>query len=85
MVLPLHPLCTTSKTLAPTTTTLSSALQITIPKAVREQQHWKAGQEFALLPKGKGVLMMPVPGFNALAGLADGADLGDYRDRKDRY
>jgi len=38
------------------TTTLSSTFQISIPKAVREAQHWEAGQEFVFIPKGKGVL-----------------------------
>ncbi|MCC2596371.1 AbrB/MazE/SpoVT family DNA-binding domain-containing protein [Pusillimonas sp. MFBS29] len=67
------------------TTTLSSKFQISIPKAVREMQHWKAGQEFVFIPKGKGVLMMPVPELNELAGMAKGARTDDYRDRKDRY
>lgn len=64
--------------------TLSSKFQISIPKAVREQQHWQAGQEFVFIPKGKGVLVMPVPTLEALAGLAAGADAEDYRDRQDR-
>lgn len=34
--------------------TLSSKFQISIPKAVREEQQWKAGQEFVFIPKGKG-------------------------------
>ena len=41
--------------------TLSSKFQISLPKAVREAQHWQAGQEFVFIPKGKGVLLMPVP------------------------
>jgi AbrB family looped-hinge helix DNA binding protein len=43
------------------TAKLSSKFQISIPKAVREEQHWKVGQEFVFIPKGKGVLLMPVP------------------------
>ena len=43
------------------TATLSSKFQISIPKAVRDEVHWKAGQEFVFIPKGKGVLVMPVP------------------------
>jgi AbrB family looped-hinge helix DNA binding protein len=65
--------------------TLSSRYQIYIPKAVREEQHWQAGQEFVFLPKGKGVLMMPVPETAQLAGIAKGASNDGYRDRKDRY
>lgn len=66
------------------TATLASKFQISIPKAVREQQHWKAGQEFVFLPKGKGVLIMPVPEWNELAGIARGAKTTGYRDRSDR-
>ncbi len=65
--------------------TLSSKFQISIPKAVREQQQWKAGQEFVFIPKGKGVLVMPLPELEQLAGIAKGARKDDYRDRKDRY
>jgi len=65
--------------------TLSSKFQISIPKAVREEQHWKAGQRFAFIPKGKGVLVIPVPTLEELSGIAKGANPDGYRDRKDRY
>ena len=65
--------------------TLSSKFQISIPKSVRDEQHWQAGQEFVFIPKGNGVLVMPVPEFDDLAGLAKGAKTTGYRDRKDRY
>ena len=65
--------------------TLSSKYQISIPKVVREQQRWEAGQRFVFIPKGKGVLVMPVPELKQLAGLAKGVKRSDYRDRKDRY
>ncbi len=67
------------------TATLSSKFQISIPKAVREVQQWKAGQAFVFIPKGKGVLVMPVPELDALAGLAKGASNTGWRDRSDRY
>ncbi|MDP2793659.1 MAG: AbrB/MazE/SpoVT family DNA-binding domain-containing protein [Sulfurisoma sp.] len=67
------------------TATLSSKYQISIPKTVRDEQHWEAGQEFVFIPKGAGVLMMPVPSLEQLAGLANGADTKGYRDRRDRY
>jgi AbrB family looped-hinge helix DNA binding protein len=66
------------------TATLSSKFQISVPKAVREAQHWRAGQEFVFIPKGKGVLIMPVPSLRALAGIAKGARMDDVRDRQDR-
>jgi AbrB family looped-hinge helix DNA binding protein len=67
------------------TATLSAKFQISIPKAVRTEQRWSAGQEFVFIPKGKGVLLMPVPSLEDLKGLAKGADPSNYRDRKDRY
>lgn len=65
--------------------TLSSKYQISIPKTVRDEQRWEAGQEFVFIPKGKGVLVMPVPELDQLAGLAKGAKRSGYRDRKDRF
>ncbi|MDR0203974.1 MAG: AbrB/MazE/SpoVT family DNA-binding domain-containing protein [Delftia acidovorans] len=67
-----------------TTATLSSKFQISIPKDVRDEQHWQAGQEFVFIPKGKGVLLMPVPELEQLAGIAKGARKNGYRDREDR-
>lgn len=67
------------------TATLSSKYQISVPKAIRDDLHWEAGQEFAFIPKGKGVLLMPVPDLKQLAGLARGANIAGYRDRQDRF
>jgi bifunctional DNA-binding transcriptional regulator/antitoxin component of YhaV-PrlF toxin-antitoxin module len=64
--------------------TLSSKFQISIPKSERDAKHWQAGQEFVFIPKGLGVLVMPVPELNQLAGIAKGANKDDYRDRKER-
>lgn len=65
--------------------TLSSKFQISIPKAVRDEHHWQAGQEFVFIPKGKGVLLMPVPNLESLGGIARGANPSDIRDREDRF
>ena len=65
--------------------TLSAKFQISVPKAVRDEQRWQAGQEFVFIPKGKGVLLMPVPELAQLAGIVKGAKTFDYRDRSDRY
>ena len=67
------------------TATLSSKFQISIPKAVRDELHWEAGQAFVFIPKDKGALVMLVPELKALAGIAKGASTAGYRDRKDRY
>jgi AbrB family looped-hinge helix DNA binding protein len=66
------------------TAKLSSKFQISIPKAVRMARHWQAGQEFAFIPKGEGLLLVPVPKLEDLAGLARGANSEGYRDRTDR-
>ena len=52
---------------------------------MREEQRWQSGQEFVFILKGKGVLLMPVPELDQLAGIAKGARKDAYRDRKDRY
>ena len=61
------------------TATLSSTFQISIPKAVLDEQQWQAGQEFVLIPKGKGVLVMPVPTLDELSGIARGASTNKHR------
>jgi bifunctional DNA-binding transcriptional regulator/antitoxin component of YhaV-PrlF toxin-antitoxin module len=68
----------------PEIATLSSKFQISIPKAIRTAHHWEAGLVFAFIPKGTGVLLVPVPKRDALNGLAHGAAPEDYRDRSDR-
>lgn len=66
------------------TATLSTKFQISIPKAVRAAQRWQAGQVFAFIPKGAGMMLVPVPKVEDLVGLARGAKPEEYRDRTDR-
>ena len=66
------------------TAKLSSKFQISIPKSVRLAQRWQAGQVFAFIPKGDGMLLVPVPELGDLAGVARGADPTAYRDRTSR-
>jgi AbrB family looped-hinge helix DNA binding protein len=66
------------------TATLSSKFQITIPKAVRDAKRWEAGQTFAIIPKGTGVLLVPVPNTADLHGLVKKATDYGFRDRSDR-
>jgi AbrB family looped-hinge helix DNA binding protein len=66
------------------TARLSAKFQISIPQAVRAARHWQAGQVFAFIPKGEGVLLVPVPKAADLAGLARGANPEGYRDRTER-
>jgi bifunctional DNA-binding transcriptional regulator/antitoxin component of YhaV-PrlF toxin-antitoxin module len=67
------------------TATLSSKFQISIPKAVRVSHQWAAGQVFAFVPRGTGVLLVPVPSLAEMKGIAAGANTSDYRDRSDRF
>ena len=67
------------------TATLSSKFQISSPKAVRDEMHWHAGQEFVFIATGKVVRIMPVPELADLSGIAKGARKVGYRDRVDRY
>jgi AbrB family looped-hinge helix DNA binding protein len=67
------------------TATLSTKFQISIPKAIRSAHHWEAGLTFAFIPKGTGVLLVPVPMRESLKGLARGASAAEYRDRTDRF
>lgn len=66
------------------TAKLSSKFQISIPKAVREPRRWRAGQVFAFIPKGEGLLLVPVPTVEQLSGMARGARKTGYRDRIER-
>jgi AbrB family looped-hinge helix DNA binding protein len=66
------------------TARLSAKFQISIPKSVRAARHWQAGQVFAFIPKGEGMLLMPVPKLEDLAGMARGAKPVEYRDRTSR-
>jgi AbrB family looped-hinge helix DNA binding protein len=67
------------------TAKLSAKFQISIPKAIRTARHWQAGQVFAFIPKGDGMLLIPVPKLDELQGLARGARRQGYRDRTDRF
>jgi len=67
------------------TAKLSSKFQISIPKSVRADRHWQAGQVFAFIPKGDGLLLVPVPELEELAGIARGANTDNVRDRSDRF
>ena len=44
----------------------------------------RPGQVFAFIPKGEGMLLVPVPKLEELSGLARGAKAKGYRDRTDR-
>jgi AbrB family looped-hinge helix DNA binding protein len=64
--------------------TLSAKFQLSVPKAVREEQGWKAGQKFAFIPKDGGVMLVAVPSREKLRGMFKGADTSEIRDHTDR-
>ncbi|MGY8526760.1 AbrB/MazE/SpoVT family DNA-binding domain-containing protein [Paracidovorax citrulli] len=66
-------------------TTLSSDFRISIPKALREERQWRAGQKFVLRRHGAGVLLMPVTELHQVSGVARDARKGHDGDRQDRY
>lgn len=66
------------------TAKLSAKFQICIPKSVRRDRNWQAGQVFAFIPKGEGMMLVPVPELEELSGMARGAKPEGYRDRTER-
>ena len=64
---------------------LSERFQISIPRSIREARNWEPGLTFAFIPKGAGVLLVPVPEKGNLKGLAKGARNTNSRDRADRF
>jgi AbrB family looped-hinge helix DNA binding protein len=66
------------------TAKLSGKFQISIPKSIRQARAWHPGQRFAFILKGEGMLLVPVPPIQDLAGIASGATPSAYRDRTNR-
>lgn len=66
------------------TAKLLAKFEILMPKSVWAARHWLAGQEFAFIPKGEGLSLLPVPTVDELAGMARGAKPGCFRERTDR-
>ena len=67
-----------------TSATLSSKFQIVIPKALREQLHLEAGQQFIFVAKGNVINLVPKQDMEQLRGLLKGANPENSRDRQDR-
>ena len=63
---------------------LAGAIWPPVLQSVIEAQGWRAGQQFVFIPKGEGVLLIPAPRAQELAGLARGVRDREYRDREDR-
>ena len=67
------------------TATVSSKFQVSIPKEVRDRMALRPGQKVAFIAKIEGVLMVPVPEREDIAGMARGTNPEGYRDRNDRF
>jgi hypothetical protein len=65
------------------TAKLSAQISDSIPKAVRTARRWQAGQVFAFVLKGEGMLLVAVPKLEELSGLSRGAKPKAFRDRTD--
>ena len=64
--------------------TLSSKYQIVIPKAIREDLNFQAGQRFIFLRKGNILMMVPQTNVKNLRGALAGANTENYRDHNER-
>lgn len=66
-------------------TTISSKYQVVIPKALRERLHLRPQQKLTVLEKDGMLILVPQVNIKTLRGIARGANVADYRDKKDRY
>jgi AbrB family looped-hinge helix DNA binding protein len=65
-------------------TTISSKFQVVIPKQAREHLKLQPKQKLTVIEKDGMLIMLPQRPLNALRGIAAGANVSDYRDKKDR-
>ena len=66
---------------------LSSKYQLSIPKAIRDDLHLTAGQQFTVISRGNIIELIPVRSIKDARGMLSSdvnVDSSDYRDRKDR-
>ena len=66
-------------------TRISSKYQVVIPKALRKRLHLHPQQKLTVLEKDGMLILVPQVNLESLRGLARGANVADYRDKKDRY
>jgi AbrB family looped-hinge helix DNA binding protein len=66
-------------------TTISSKFQVVIPKAARERLKLRPNQKLTVIEKDGMLILLPQMEADSLRGIAAGAKLDDYRDKKDRH
>ncbi len=62
--------------------TISSKYQVALPRAIRERLKLKPQQKLTVLEKDGVILLMPQIKLEALRGIAQGANVFEYRDKK---
>jgi AbrB family looped-hinge helix DNA binding protein len=65
-------------------TTISSKYQVVIPKPVRERLNLKPKQKLTVIEKDNMLILIPQASLDALRGIAKGANIQNYREKKDR-
>lgn len=66
-------------------TTISSKYQVVIPKQAREYLNLKPKQKLTVIQKDKMLILIPHASLQELKGIAAGARMDDYREKKDRF
>ena len=66
-------------------TTISSKYQVVIPKSAREHLDLKPKQKLTVIEKDKMLILIPQRSLEDLKGIAAGARISDYREKKDRF
>ena len=66
---------------------LSSKFQLSIPKAIRDDLHLQAGQQFTLIARGSIIELIPMRSIIEARGMLSSCEVKDsseYRDRQER-
>lgn len=66
-------------------TTISSKYQVVIPKKAREHLNLRPKQKLTVIEKDRMLILMPQTSLDELRGIAAGAKIDDYREKKDRF
>ncbi len=66
-------------------TTISSKFQVVIPKPVREHMNLKPKQKLTVIEKDHMLILIPQTSIESLRGIAAGANVDDYREKRDRF
>lgn len=64
--------------------TISNKYQIVIPKPLREHLNLKPQQKLTILEKDKMLILVPQVSLDELRGIAAGAKIDGFREKKDR-